>query len=91
MTLGAWPKLELEAPRLFTRCMLALCCFSMIVSVPVRRCEEPEDFKALIFFFDWLLSVLTIPRERLDGRSPDPELKIRALFDFYTASLTLDF
>ena len=54
----------------------------MIVSVPERRFEEPDDFKALIFFFDWLLSVLTIPRERLDGRSPDPEFKIRPLFDF---------
>ena len=63
----------------------------MIVSVPERRFEEPDDFKALIFFFDWLLSVLTIPRERLDGRSPDPEFKIRPLFDFYRPSFTLDF
>ena len=88
MTLGAWPKLELEAPPLPTRIIFA----AVIVSAaPVRLLEEPDDLKALSFFFDWLLRVEAMPRERLDGRSPDPEFKIRLLLDFCRVSLRPDF
>ena len=86
MTFGAWPKLELEAPPLPARII-----FAVIVSVPMRLLEEPDDLKALSFFFDWLLSVEAMPRERLDGRSPDPEFKIRLLLDFFRVSLRPDF